>query len=347
MRSAVARSSGSWKRRSFTSGVDGVLPTPLDLVGGAVAVDELVDIGELPEDLRRSTPGALRRILGAYLYRSDTAFVDLSQPSGRKRFIHAHEAAHKLIPWHEASFHLDDEKRLFRETEELLELEANLAAALLIFQGRRFHERALDYENSIKTPILLADQYGASLHVTIRFYVEHHPDPLALAIAGRFPRSDWTVPVFTGIESKSFGQRFGSIATLIPAVPVREQRNDGAIVPLARAALVGSARWLTRSRLPISAVDSCPAPLKRSSISGTYSSWQCRSDYSAKVVVFESPASFRRSGWCWASRERTRRVMRSLDRSRLERIRARPRCRLGDAALDDGPVSALRAPSLL
>jgi hypothetical protein len=67
---------------------------------------------------------------------------------------------HKLIPWHEASYQLDDENGLFRETEVLLEVEANLAAALLIFQGRCFHDRALDYENSIKTPILLADQFG-------------------------------------------------------------------------------------------------------------------------------------------------------------------------------------------
>jgi hypothetical protein len=41
---------------------------------------------------------------------------------------------------------------LFRETEEKLELEASFAAAMLIFQGDRFHARALDYENSIKTP---------------------------------------------------------------------------------------------------------------------------------------------------------------------------------------------------
>jgi hypothetical protein len=48
------------------------------------------------------------------------------------------------------------------------------------------------------------------------------------------------VPVFTGIESKAFRERFGSISALLPAVPIREQMGDGALVPLARAALVGS-----------------------------------------------------------------------------------------------------------
>ncbi len=75
------------------AGVDGVLPTPLDEVAGMVGVSELVDIGGLPEDLRRSKPRALRRILGAYLYRSDTAFVDLtSRPGGNGSPKHMRQA---------------------------------------------------------------------------------------------------------------------------------------------------------------------------------------------------------------------------------------------------------------
>src|SRR6266511_2921347 len=82
------------------AGVDGTFPTPLEEVSGAAGVSELVNIGELPDDLRLAKPRALRRILGAYLYRTDTAFIDLNQPMGRKRFIQAHETGHKLIPWH-------------------------------------------------------------------------------------------------------------------------------------------------------------------------------------------------------------------------------------------------------
>lgn len=112
-----------------------MFPTPLEAVADAAGVAELVNIRDLPEDIRVAKPSFLRRILGAYLYRTDTAFVDLSQPRGRKRFIQAHETGHKLIPWHEASYHLDDEGRLFRDTDEKLELEASFAAPMLIFQG--------------------------------------------------------------------------------------------------------------------------------------------------------------------------------------------------------------------
>lgn len=102
----------------LTAGVAGTFPTPLEAVAEAVGVAELVNIGDLPEELRVAKPSFLRRILGAYLYRTETAFIDLSQPKGRKRFILAHETGHKIIPWHEPSYHLDDEPRLFRATEE-------------------------------------------------------------------------------------------------------------------------------------------------------------------------------------------------------------------------------------
>lgn len=166
-------------------------------------ISELVDIRGLPEDRRRSKAEGLRRILGAYLYRSATSFVDLSQPT-RKRFIHAPEAGNKLIPWHEASYHLDDGGRLFRETEEVLELEANFAPAWLIFQGR-VSTGAHSTTRTRSRP--------RSSRRRVRGVASHnHPGVRgappgsvgALAIAGRFPRS------------------------------------DGAIVPLARAAVVGS-----------------------------------------------------------------------------------------------------------
>jgi hypothetical protein len=110
------------------AGVVDILPTPLQRVAEAAGVAEVVDISELPEDLVIRKPGPLRRILGAYIYRSDTAFVDLSQPVGRRRFIFAHEARHKIVRWHHASHHLDDEVRLFQDTDAELEDEATWPA---------------------------------------------------------------------------------------------------------------------------------------------------------------------------------------------------------------------------
>src|SRR5216683_6612851 len=173
-----------------------VLLTPLDEVAKVAGIAEVVNIDDLPDEVVTARPKSWRRILGAYLYRAETAFVDLSQPIGRQRFIFAHETGHKIVPWHARAFHLDNETCIFRDANEELEEEASFAASLFMFQGARFHARALDYETSLQAPISLADHYGASFHASIRFYVEHHPEPVALIVAGRLPRSDQTVPIW-------------------------------------------------------------------------------------------------------------------------------------------------------
>lgn len=198
------------------AGVIDVLPTPLEQVAKVAGIAEVVNIGDLPDELAAARPRGFRQILGAYLYRAETAFVDLSQPVGRQRFIFGHETGHKIIPWHAQAFHLDDEKRIFLDANEELEEEANFAASLLMFQGARFHARALDYETSLQAPISLAGQFGASFHASIRFYAEHHPEPVALIVAGRLPRSDRTVPILLSVESTAFSERFGPFRSHMP-----------------------------------------------------------------------------------------------------------------------------------
>lgn len=216
----------------------GVLPTPLDDLGEAMGVLEVVDISQLPDDLEASGPSGFRKLLGAYLFRAETAFVDFSQPTGRARFIQAHELGHRVVPWHEGAY-VDDEQQLFRETEELLELEASLAAAHLIFQGKPFFERALEYPLSVRTPILLAPQFAASLHATIHYYVEHHPDPVAGLIAGRFRRCDGSVPIFRSLESAAWRARFGPIGDRFPnrRLPIDDSSLLGPLLASSRLAV--------------------------------------------------------------------------------------------------------------
>lgn len=190
------------------SGAAGVLPTPLDIVRASAGVVELIDIAGVPETMMAAKPSGMKRILGAYLFSARTAFVDMSQNRGRKRFIEAHETSHQIIPWHKQSFCFDDELRLFRETEELLDSEANLLAAHLLFQGRRFHNMALDYETTLKTPIALADMHAASYHATIRYFAEFHPEPVAVIVAGNLRWANGNVPVWQVVESPSFAKAF-------------------------------------------------------------------------------------------------------------------------------------------
>jgi hypothetical protein len=103
-------------------------------------------------------------------------------------------------------------ERLLGRTRDQLEREAYLAGSHLIFQGEHFWRRALDYQVSIGTPIVLAPEYGASLHAAIRYYVLHHPDPVSVLVAGRYQNRAGSVPVWESVDSPSFVAKFGMLA---------------------------------------------------------------------------------------------------------------------------------------
>jgi len=194
------------------AGVTGIIPTPLDSVAKAAEIAEIVDISQLPGEIAARKPPALKRILGALVHRERVAFVDLSQSEPRARLTEAHEIGHQIIPWHKAAFQFDDAERLLGITRDQLEIEAYLAGGHLIFQDQHFFRQALDYRVSISTPITLAPEYGASRHATIRYYVLHHPDKVAVLVAGRYLKSDGSIPVWGSVDSPSFLTRFGSLA---------------------------------------------------------------------------------------------------------------------------------------
>jgi hypothetical protein len=62
----------------------------------------------------------------------------------------------------------------------------------------------------------LAHHYGASLHASIRYYVEGHPDPVAVLVAGRYTQFNRTLPIWTSFESESFRERFGRFVDQLP-----------------------------------------------------------------------------------------------------------------------------------
>ncbi len=200
------------------AGVVGVVPTPLDIVGQAAGIEEVLDVGALPPKLLAKKPSFLRRVVGALVYSEEIAFVDRSTSASRGRFIEAHEISHRALAWHRGSheLRLDDEGRISRDTEEELEGEANHGAAHLLFQGVRFNDEALGYEVSLRAPLLLADRWGTSIHAAIWHYVEYHPDPVALAVAGSMTRANGTVPIWSVLESNTFRRRYGPFAGWFP-----------------------------------------------------------------------------------------------------------------------------------
>lgn len=198
------------------AGVVDVFPTPLEEIQRVLGIEQVVAISELPDPPEEKKPARWKKILGALLYREKTIFVDFSQGEERSNFTEAHETLHQLIPWHEDAFIVDHEDTLFSDVKEGLEEEANYGATALIFQNGRFHRRALEFERTISTPIMLAPEYRASCHATIRHYVEMHPEPLALLITGRYTNNG-SLPIWHAVESDAFREQFGPLGRHFPA----------------------------------------------------------------------------------------------------------------------------------
>jgi len=231
------------------AGAVGVIPTPLDAVSRAVGVAETIDIGEVPEDMVARRPNAFKRVLGAVLFRPRLIVVDRSQGPARGRFIEAHEIVHKLLPTHEAIIRLDDEGRLFGPTKRLIEEEAEVGAAELLFQGELFVQRALEFAVSIATPIALAPGFGSSITAAVRHYPDYHPDAVAVLLAGRYVRSNGRVPIWSAHESPSFRRRFGRAINCFPeGLPARNGDED-AVAGMVRQALEDGDIFSTEIRL--------------------------------------------------------------------------------------------------
>jgi hypothetical protein len=213
------------------AGVVGVFPTPVEAVQRVAGVRERVDIGSLPSEVIAKKPARLKRLLGALWFEERTIFIDTTQPETRVLFTDAHEAGHALCEWHEDVLRLDTEDELFRQLHAGVEAEANYAAGLIVFQGGRFHRRALADQVSIRAPLAIARDYGASRHAALHFYVQEHPDAVALLVAGRYPYGDGTLPVWRSVESPDFLRRFGRLRGLLPEG--RLSIVEGANAPLA------------------------------------------------------------------------------------------------------------------
>lgn len=214
------------------AGALGTLPTPLDAVQAALGVQERLDLARAPssppirEELRA-------RLLGAIWLEERVLFVDERQSSARRRFTEAHELAHLLCPWHAAVLRVDTADELFGELARGLEAEANYGAGQLLFQGPAFAREARRHERSLRTPFALAAAYGASRHAAAHHYVEGHPEPLALLVAGRWPGRDGCLPIWRSVESRSFLRRFGRLRGCLPGG--RLDPRDGPDAPLAEA----------------------------------------------------------------------------------------------------------------
>ncbi len=107
----------------------------------------------------------------------------MSQGESRKNFVKLHEVGHDVLPWQKATFeHIDDDSTLDPETVEEFEAEANYFASVTLFQHDRFEKEVSKLELGIKAPMHLSQLFGASVHATLRKYVECSKNRCALLV---------------------------------------------------------------------------------------------------------------------------------------------------------------------
>lgn len=110
--------------------------------------------------------------------------IERELPDIKKRWVTAHEIGHQLIPWH-IDFFGDTAETLDPDYHEILENEANYAAASLLFLSARFSTEASDFALNFESVQSLSKIYGNSQAMTLRRFVQHGKDKAMLAVISK------------------------------------------------------------------------------------------------------------------------------------------------------------------
>jgi transcriptional regulator with XRE-family HTH domain len=171
----------------------GTFPTSLsDLstVAGLVATNEISLSLRERNVLQRTFGPMVHRVWdglhGLIDFRSNEIWVKPDLAEVRKRFVHAHEIGHKILPWQRETFaYLDDRSTLRPDVAALFEREANQVAIELLSQGERLVQEADDSKASFFVIDGIAAKYGLSFVAAARRVAECSRRRIALIVCYR------------------------------------------------------------------------------------------------------------------------------------------------------------------
>lgn len=201
------------------AGVHNQLPVPIELVAAAVDLQriDLFDDDDVPDEMRATLAKIQGNVLGALSVEERRYYVDPTLPLERRRFTEAHEIGHDALPWHGGAYFADDRTTLTAKTRVLLEAEANLFAAEILFAADRFSNEADSVAASIDVPLELNTKYQTSAAATLQRYVSNSRRTLALIGTGLRPSRMGHLPVYSTLscESTKFRAKFGAVTQLV------------------------------------------------------------------------------------------------------------------------------------
>lgn len=198
-----------------------VFPTPIDQI---VSYSELIvrsdiDVSKIHADYLFKANDALRRALakvrGLLDRREKTIYLDLSQQKNKKGFVKLHEVGHHVLPWQRNVHDVldDDDDSLSAHANENFEAEANFFASATLFQQDRFIAELNKFRLEIESPMQLAKFFGASIHATLRRYVEVSKNRCALIVLENITTKGNQPKCFLRdkFQSDKFTKTFGDI----------------------------------------------------------------------------------------------------------------------------------------
>jgi hypothetical protein len=196
-----------------------VLPTPVEQLVEAAELaqsDEwLLDeslLAKASAEVRSILRGVGRKLRGTLDRRERVIYVDPDLSTARARFVKLHETTHEVLPW-QRDLHLfaDNDVTLSETVERQMEQEANQGAAELLFQLDYFSRIARDYPTKLSTPVELSTMFGASIHASIRRWVEGHDHAISVLVLEGAPSSNdpLTYRMRYQIQSPAWRQVFG------------------------------------------------------------------------------------------------------------------------------------------
>src|SRR5436189_3118162 len=117
---------------------------------------------------------AVSKLRGVFDRAIKTIYIDQDLPNSKKNFVKLHEVGHGVIPWQTKSYEVieDDDDSISHHTIEEFEREANYFASVTFFQHDGFNDKLAKLNLGIDSAIYLSKLFGASIHATLRRFVE-------------------------------------------------------------------------------------------------------------------------------------------------------------------------------
>ncbi len=137
--------------------------------------------------------------------------IDRDEPKPKHRWYEAHEVGHCIIPWHEPFMHGDQRLTLSVACHEQLEVQANYAAARILFLRDQFKERLLSSEISFDRVRELAKIFQNTMTTTLWRTVETLDFP-AIGMVSCHPHEiAASEPVRYFLRSRQFAEKFSEV----------------------------------------------------------------------------------------------------------------------------------------